>query len=144
MLGAQFCRKSKNPTLSMDCKFFFLIGCQKEHCGERWLRAALHQAAFLFMSLSEQLGFGDTKTAFPGPDVPDKSFRLQAACVHRALSPRAGLRSHVRDQVAGGSAREPRVGSDRRPTCLGPSCISHRRPQSHQLIKLLSRLCDSE
>lgn len=66
MLGAQFCRKSKNPTLSMDCKFFFLIGCQEEHCGEGWLRAALQQAASLFMSPRELFGFGDTKTAFPG------------------------------------------------------------------------------
>lgn len=80
MLRAQFCRKSKNPTLSMDCKLFFLIRCQKEHCGERWLRAAVRQAAFLFMSPSEQLGFGDTETAFPWPDVLDKRFR-PAGCV---------------------------------------------------------------
>lgn len=41
------------------------------------------------MSPSEQFGFGDTKTAFPGPDVLDKNFRLQAyACTaHSTQTP---------------------------------------------------------
>lgn len=35
MLPAQLCREPQTPTLSIDCELFFLIGCQKEHCGER-------------------------------------------------------------------------------------------------------------
>lgn len=105
----------KNPTLRIDCKFFFLIGRQKEHCGERCLRAVLLQAAFLFTSPSEQLGFGDAKTASTGPDVLDKTFGLRAACVHSASTPRAGcgLVGMIGLRTSAGRAR---VGSDRSTT----------------------------
>lgn len=127
MLPAQLCRKSQNPSLSIDCEFFFLIRSQKEHCGEGCLRAGLHRAAFLFTSLGEQFGFGDTETAYEmGLSVLDKSSGCTAQAAETRLVP-----SECRAEDAPG---EP-VGDGGRTTGLGPFARPVEAPKvaAHEL-----------
>lgn len=94
MLAALLCREPQTPTWGIDCELFFLIGCQKEHCGERAKAPAGSPSVYVSGRAVRLWRRGDGEM---GPAAPDGTHT-------HATEPRAGVGAAGPRESRGGHA----------------------------------------